>query len=195
VAQFAGAGLRRPKGHALIVAHVVGRTDALDPIRAATVGDAHAPRPDAFVSSVPNVQPLSSFNQIGFLAMGSLSRWDRLSSLLDRTLRAMGGLSGVPSGIPAMCANGYEWVQPQYAAKARNFNGIYDLCTQHKTGAKGAIAPRRRFLAGGRSVTGHGAGVGGSPRAPWDPGCEPVGLMGFDLVYIFIYINNLYGFS
>src|SRR5262249_55715529 len=24
-------------------------------------------------------------------------------------------------------------------------------------------APRRRFLAGGRSVTGHGAGVGGSP--------------------------------
>jgi hypothetical protein len=38
-------------------------------------------------------------------------------------------------------------------------------------------APRRRFLAGGRSVTGHGAGVGGTPRAPWDPGCEP-GVLG-----------------
>ena len=37
--------------------------------------------------------------------------------------------------------------------------------------------PRRRFLAGGRSVTGHGAGIGGAPRAPWDPVCEP-GVLG-----------------
>ena len=42
---------------------------------------------------------------------------------------------------------------------------------------------RRSALHGGdfwpevASVTGHGAGAGGSPRAPWDPGCEP-GVLG-----------------
>ena len=45
------------------------------------------------------------------------------------------------------------------------------------------VRRRRSALHGGdfwpevASVTGHGAGAGGSPRAPWDPGCEP-GVLG-----------------
>src|SRR5262249_2401705 len=61
-----------------------------------------------------------------------------------------------------------------------------DGAKQISVRAQGAVAHpcdrvrrRRSALHGGdfwpevASVTGHGAGLGGSPRAPWDPGCEP----------------------
>src|SRR5262249_35637993 len=65
-----------------------------------------------------------------------------------------------------------------------------DGAKQISVRAQGAVAHpcdrvrrRRSALYGGdfwpevASVTGHGAGLGGFPRAPWDPGCEP-GVLG-----------------